>query len=66
MYVMSATPQPVGAFGRKSPAPPGPARGRVSFSISEPRASGLESQGIRLRNSKLSRISWTVGEKPSR
>ena len=31
-----------------------------------PRASALVRRGIWLRNSKLSRISWTLGEKPSR
>ena len=40
--------------------------GEVSFSISEPRASALESFGIWLRNSKLSRMSCTLGENPSR
>ena len=40
--------------------------GEVSFSISVPRASALESRGIWLRNSKFSRMSCTLGEKPSR
>ena len=40
--------------------------GSRNFSISVPSASAFESRGIWLRNSKLSRISWTFGEKPSR
>ena len=40
--------------------------GEVSFSISVPRASAFDSFGIWLRNSKLSRMSWTFPEKPSR
>ena len=40
--------------------------GDVSFSTSVPRASALESRWIWLRNSKFSRMSCTLGEKPSR
>ena len=40
--------------------------GERNFSISVPSASALESRGIWLRNSKLSRMSCTLGEKPSR
>src|SRR5665648_1031938 len=40
--------------------------GSRNFSISAPRASALVRRGIWLRNSKLSRISWTLGENPSR
>jgi hypothetical protein len=40
--------------------------GSRNFSISVPSASALDRRGIWLRNSKLSRISWTFGEKPSR
>lgn len=40
--------------------------GSSSVSISVPSASAFESRGIGLRNSKLSRISCTFGEKPSR
>ena len=40
--------------------------GDVSRSIRVPSASALESREIWFRNSKLSRMSWTFGEKPSR
>ena len=40
--------------------------GSRNFSISVPSASAFDSRGIWLRNSKLSRISCTFGEKPSR
>ena len=40
--------------------------GAVSFSTSAPKASALDRRGSWLRNSKLSRMSWTLGEKPSR
>ena len=40
--------------------------GEVSFSISVPSASAFDSRGIWLRNSKFSRMSCTLGEKPSR
>ena len=40
--------------------------GEVIFSMSVPRASAFESRGIWLRNSKFSRMSCTLGEKPSR
>ncbi len=40
--------------------------GEVSFSIRVPRASARDSRGIWLRNSKLSRMSCTFGENPSR
>ena len=40
--------------------------GEVSFSMSVPKASAFESRGIWLRNSKFSRMSCTLGEKPSR
>jgi hypothetical protein len=36
------------------------------FSMSVPSASARDRRGIWLRNSKLSRMSWTLGEKPSR
>ena len=38
--------------------------GEVSFSINVPSASALERRRIWLRNSKLSRMSCTLGEKP--
>ena len=40
--------------------------GEVSFSISVPRASARDRRGIWLRHPKLSRMSWTLGENPSR
>ena len=40
--------------------------GDVSFSMSAPRASALESRGTWFRNSKLSRMSCTFEEYPSR
>jgi hypothetical protein len=42
------------------------ASGERSFSISVPSASAFESRGSWLRNSKLSRMSCTFGENPSR
>ena len=40
--------------------------GDRNFSISVPRASALDRRGIWFRNSNFSRMSWTLGEKPSR
>jgi hypothetical protein len=40
--------------------------GERSFSISVPERVGLRERGIWLRNSKFSRMSCTLGEKPSR
>jgi hypothetical protein len=40
--------------------------GSRNFSMSVPRASALERVGIWLRNLKFSRMSCTLGEKPSR
>ena len=40
--------------------------GSSNFSINVPRASAFDSRGIWFLNSNLSRMSWTLEEKPSK